>query len=694
MNMLLDNLWWIIPAVVVVGTILLGISDVARLSAGRIWAISSVCFRESLRRRVLFVLPLAILGILAVSAFQKPVDVQDAIRQQLKFCIFASGMLVVLTVLILACTNLPREIENRVIYTIVTKPTTRLEIVIGKVLGFARVSGLVLLIMGLFTVIYLGISTVRYQSIIAARLKSGDVQSWEKSSFEHYQEFGLLSAKKLSGPVFSGTFAELPDLSSTASDVRWFRDANDGDILIPFRPDPQLLGAILASDEKDPNAPHLAISVDLYTRVAAPLHSARRAEVPTVPTPLLEAPVIRTLTSISIYGQYAESLIDSGALGGRDRPLIAKADGSPTRVTLTVPRQFILPLSQQRSISIQVGHVTAENELGVGPSAATIFLADANGNPLGVDGKPAKLESLADPVVPSRQLVIFRGKQGRSGLQVRGEAKGAGGVALYRYRGAPIPASVTGDMSVEMSVGVERDAPETETDKDDSTHLVLSFRNLATPDAPPITVDGYPENNRTLYLTVPAAAMAGGNFDVSVTCLSTGHWFTAGGSSSLYVVANREPFIFNLFKSMVILWMMSLLVITTAVCCSTFLSWPIAVVLTLVVLLARWGVVQLGDSIESGIGNQVATQLFGSDSRADPAAHVAVSRSVEALSGALRTVSQVLPDITQFSALEAIERGLQVPLVVLANSGIVLALFGLPLLAFAYVFLRYKEVAP
>src|SRR5207244_13489152 len=63
---------------------------------------------------------------LIVAQLQQPLDEQDAIFQTIKFCLFATGLLLSVTAIILACTNLPREIDNRVIYTIVTKPATRL----------------------------------------------------------------------------------------------------------------------------------------------------------------------------------------------------------------------------------------------------------------------------------------------------------------------------------------------------------------------------------------------------------------------------------------------------------------------------------------------------------------------------------------------------------------------------------------
>src|SRR5579871_4069296 len=151
-----DNTVWLIAAVIVFGGLaVFGLDDVRRASFYRVWAISSVCFAESIRRKVLWVVPLAVLGVLAVSLLQHSLDPQEALRQTIKFCLFATSLIITLTALILAATNLPREIENRVIFTVVTKPTTRLEIVLGKVLGFIRVSFTILLFMGVFTWAYL-----------------------------------------------------------------------------------------------------------------------------------------------------------------------------------------------------------------------------------------------------------------------------------------------------------------------------------------------------------------------------------------------------------------------------------------------------------------------------------------------------------------------------------------------------------
>ena len=66
-------------------------------------------------------------------------------------------------------------------------------------------------------------------------------------------------------------------------------------------------------------------------------------------------------------------------------------------------------------------------------------------------------------------------------------------------------------------------------------------------------------------------------------------------------------------KSLSIIWMMSILVIVLAVFCSTFLSWPIAIVLTVLLLLGHWGVDQVADSSGPGLGRQIVNDFKFTD---------------------------------------------------------------------------------
>jgi hypothetical protein len=157
------------------------------------------------------------------------------------------------------------------------------------------------------------------------------------------------------------------------------------------------------------------------------------------------------------------------------------------------------------------------------------------------------------------------------------------------------------------------------------------------------------------------------------------------------MVVDNQIFAWNLAKSLSVLWLMSVLVIIVSVFCSTFLSWPIAIVLSLVILTGRWGAMQLGDLAQPGLGRQVVTDMFG---KSDAATARAVSESVDLLVTMLNKVSEVLPDISRYAALQDLQSGVAISWQTLSGALWVTVLFGLPLVVLAYVFLRFKEVAP
>src|SRR2546430_824057 len=84
--------WWICGVIAVLGIVIYGFKDLIRLSIGRVWAISGVCFAESVRRKIWLITPLAIVGVIVVAQLQRPLDERDAIRQTIKFSLFPNDM--------------------------------------------------------------------------------------------------------------------------------------------------------------------------------------------------------------------------------------------------------------------------------------------------------------------------------------------------------------------------------------------------------------------------------------------------------------------------------------------------------------------------------------------------------------------------------------------------------------------------
>jgi hypothetical protein len=283
--------------------------------------------------------------------------------------------------------------------------------------------------------------------------------------------------------------------------------------------------------------------------------------------------------------------------------------------------------------------------------------------------------------------LVFIGRQGLDGQQIGGSADGKGPVAIFPFSNVPIADGSSAAVPLEMRVSIEKGDADN-PDADSPTRVSIQVRNRKTDqivDAGELA----PESNRPAYGTLPAAAVAGGNFDIILRCLSPQRWLGVK-SDSLSVVQSDNSFAFNLAKSLLIIWLLTVLVISIAIFASTFVSWPIAIVLTLLILLSHWGVQELGDAAEAGLGRQFV-QDFGVH---DPAQAQAISATVEQLNKFLKMVATVLPDIDQFSATDDIERGISIPSQKLWDAIAATIRFGLPLSVLAYVFLKNKEVAP
>lgn len=714
--------WWLFGIILVAG-VAVGLKDIARLNLHglrRVRAISSVSFRESIRRRVLWITPLAILGVIVVSQLQRPLDEQDAVRQTIKFCLFATGLIVAVTTIILACTNLPREIENRVIYTVVTKPTTRLEIVLGKVLGFAKISLLILLIMGAFTWAYLGLRASAMQRDIAQRLQSGVVPASSVATLKYYQDAGLLSAKTLETADGLQMFARLPD---GASPRRYFPGGGEGSFLVPFTVDPEQLRP---SPGGEPGESGLLIQAYIgYVRTGAvtpPPASAEPASTAPATAPATSNPTAAQATtaptSKPYYGPFIMSPEERQKVMAGNRPAqrptvsieVDDANQNTIGQAVPIPPLKTIELGPPDTITevrAIVDPKVAKQLKGrvyirvIGQDPAANYFVDLAQTPapanllapkLGEGGQalpPLAVPPLPDPSDESKpHPPSFQTRAGTFGQQLRGGPKDTP-VGIYSFRDADIRAGSGGTVPFELKSGIERSGADERPDEAvDPTQVAVRVHNRTTGQTSDEIIVR-PESNRTIFFTVPAEALSGGNFDVLLRCLTLGD-FVGLQNRSLVLVTSRQSFAWNLTKSLLILWLMAILVTTVAIFTSTFLSWPIAVVLTLVILLGHWGVQQLGDATAPGVGAQVVTD-FGLK---NPAKAEAVRRTVENLSSFLNFISTILPDISKYPAVEDIERGVAVPMVKLRDAAAVTLGFGLPLVLLAYVFLKNKEVAP
>jgi len=709
----------------IIGTVAAVATDLLHLSPSRAWAIASVTFQQSLRRRVLWITPLAILAVIAVAQLQRAADNQDAIRQTVKYCVFASGMLAVMVSIILACTNLPMDIDTKVIYTIVTKPATRLEIVLGKIIGFGRVSAALLLIMGIFSFGYPFLRGQAARSADSHLLQLLPANNPDRPAIEHYATQGLLHAKVYAtvplpsladGEHLPNHYLEIyapnpeTETPQTAPNSRWIEGKQAQSIRVPYDIMPEVLTPP-SEGAPSPNQPGLIITLTVPTvslsgdEVWHPYPNMPPTTGPSHPLAIVQRSPLHFALGGSPPGIWVEVLDANGdtLINHKDFQHLDETSGVwlpgsaadlPTsalasKVTVMIPASAVEAIGSAigkqsnplvKRIYVSVNGQTTDVEYGAFPGSVVVYST-----------RLQRILTPANDAFIDQTWPIFQGLRSiRGAEQLRGTANAAlAPVGVYHFNAAE-PSANQDRVNAEFRVVIERDSNAARSDRDDPTAISFQVYNRSNSCMYPPILQTI-ETGRTAFFSIPAGELASGRFDVMLRCLTTGHYLSLH-SDSLKLVRSDHSFALNVFKSMFILWLLSLLVIIISVFCSTFLSWPIAIVLTLLLLGARWGVDQLSDAMGPELGRTVTTDLFPKDM--SPGAIRAVDQTVVGLSTVLKEFARVLPDLSRFSALESIERGINIPMNVLEESALVTLIFGLSLTALAYLFLRLKEVAP
>lgn len=128
-------------------------ADLGLMSPRRVWALSWLAVKESVRRRAVVVFALFILILLFAGWFLDPGSDHPA-RLYLSFVLTATTYLVLLLVLFLSSLSLPGDIKQKTLHTVVTKPVRQSEIVLGRIVGFTLVGTCLLIVMGAVSYVF------------------------------------------------------------------------------------------------------------------------------------------------------------------------------------------------------------------------------------------------------------------------------------------------------------------------------------------------------------------------------------------------------------------------------------------------------------------------------------------------------------------------------------------------------------
>ena len=679
--------------VVLVGLGVYGFRDLRRLSGRRIGAVAGLTFREGVRRRVLWITPLAMAAVLLLINLGNPLNETNAIAQAVGVCLFASGLVAIVVPLVLASTSLPREVENKAIFTVVTKPLTRLELLFGKLCGFALLSAAVLAIMGVFSY---GLLLVRERSLvrdIEQRLASTLAVPGQRPYLQHLADSGLLRSEAIDPGRDFQVYSLPPE---TSPDRRWTFGGRYM-AAVPFTLDPARAEALYTQTLGNRPA---------RLRVAGRPAWQVRGRLPSSSLPLgvinpdrYPAPTIK-------FGLYDAGLYTMPAAFIRpELPPTRNGDTGLLNVSVRAPGSPDTPWEDVTALQLDAATTQRLIEQMSSPGGAFIGVwGNSTGYYYGTGADTVRLElvdpdenllDVIEPAIPAdaRSAILFRTNNGQRGFGLIGpedEQKPALGVLAYRDVGEVETidnGADDGRVGIELQVVVERISGV--LDEGNATRVEAQVVNVETGYAsPPQVLEA--ETGAPVWLTVPAEATAGGNFDLRLKTLSRNQ-IVSLRANDVRVAVGRDPFLFNLAKGLAGQWLLSVLVALLALVFSTFVSWPIAIVLTVGALSGRWVADQLAGSL-TGLGREAVTT--GGNLLDDAAAVRVVETGFDALGNTVAVIARFLPPVAPFDASELVGDGRRVPAGQLISAAGVVVGFGLPLLTVAYVVLRNKEVAP
>ncbi len=126
-----------------------GTADVLKTSPRRVWALTRLAMKESVRPGVIAVVFAVFVVVLAFAGLLLDPGSPNPGRLYLSFVLTATSYLVLLLALFLSSFSLAMDIRKRTLHTVVTKPVRSTEVVLGRMLGFTIIGTGLLAIMAL-----------------------------------------------------------------------------------------------------------------------------------------------------------------------------------------------------------------------------------------------------------------------------------------------------------------------------------------------------------------------------------------------------------------------------------------------------------------------------------------------------------------------------------------------------------------
>jgi hypothetical protein len=612
----------------------------------------------------------------------RPFDESERIPLYIKALLSSQEALLLIMMWVMACVSLPRERERRILITNASKPLSRLEILLGKIVGFAAVSAGALAVMGAVSLGILGVSDMRVRSR-AKEAYDLQVRDYSKSltapseALKALSEEGSLFAYNFIGVPKDGMnigMMSLPQGTEDKTYGRWFLGGTGEKAIYRFEP------RLLVHDVTTLRGPGGRPAFVFYYPMRA-----MRGQDPS--------------TKVQILARaYA-----TGPVAPQEKTLTLNDNGmaywEPDQ-----PEQLFSTFDNTGTILVDRGMVTVE----VTCPTPGVVLRVLEGADMDAEGKvPAGTETNIEfynrqedlgmglprqVFLPSAHPVV-RGSERRDRQIIAGptEEQPEREWAIYRFPGASlrdVPVDRNGNFQVSVQL---------ETFKVDNAQMPTTagvvVRSLDRLGQPYFQKQLEVLEKRVMTLAVPGDNLGEkdpakrGDMLVLVYCGTPGHQVTVT-ADSVRIELPPSPFLLNWLKSEAVIFLEAVLLITLSATCSVRVGWPVAMLCSGVCLLfghMQQMILELPTFGGLGALNYRPTGY-------NPALYNFFDKGASVLWAVLGFLAVLVPDFTQFQPGEYIGRLQNMPWSVLIQDAASTAAFALPFAALAYLLFRKQEL--
>jgi hypothetical protein len=136
-----------------------------RLKWGRIYSLAKLCVLETIRNKIFYIfLASLLIYLVPIKWFNNSIKPEDELRSLFTVPYIVMQFVTLACALLIVSFSIPNDINRQTIYTIVTKPVERLEILLGKFLGYLFVLSVGLALMVVAGVLFISSTSIDEQA--------------------------------------------------------------------------------------------------------------------------------------------------------------------------------------------------------------------------------------------------------------------------------------------------------------------------------------------------------------------------------------------------------------------------------------------------------------------------------------------------------------------------------------------------